>query len=282
LGVPLRLPERLTDRAIVLDGHSLGDAEAHWEGEDAEMIRRFEAPGRATLLQIEGAISRWIDARATGAPMFVYALRVDGVLAGGCELRWLEQPEGALNLSYWCYPAFRGRGLVGRTVTLVMRAAAAIPGARQVEAHIDFDNTASRNVAMRAGFREQGAVVDSVANGEGTTTRARYVKPLVHGIDVGDETRCAHWRSALDVVAIKMKCCAIYYACKDCHDALAGHVAEVWPRAEWAEPAVLCGVCGYEMSVRIYLDCANVCPACAAPFNPGCRNHYHYYFESDR
>src|SRR5690242_2245298 len=192
---PLRLPERLTDGVIVLDGHALADAEAHWEGEDAEMIRRFEAPGRGTVEHIRGAIQRWMDGRANGGPMYTYAMRVDGVLAGGCEVRWLKETDGALNLSYWCYPQFRGRGFVGRAVTLMGKAVAAIPGARQIEAHVDFDNAASRQVAERAGFREQGTVTDNAATGEGRFTRVRYVKPLVHGVDLDAQTRCAHWHS---------------------------------------------------------------------------------------
>ena len=63
------------------------------------------------------------------------------------------------------------------------------------------------------------------------------------------------------------------------HDALADHPAKVWPAAEWDQPAVLCGVCGGELSVREYMGCGNRCPACGAAFNPGCRLHYHLYFE---
>jgi uncharacterized CHY-type Zn-finger protein len=104
-------------------------------------------------------------------------------------------------------------------------------------------------------------------------------RPEIRGVALDAETRCAHWHSALDVIAIRMKCCGVYYACKDCHDALAGHAIVVWPRAEWNEKAVLCGACSCEMSVRDYLDCANACPACGAGFNPGCRSHNHFYFE---
>ena len=38
---------------VLLDGHVLADAEAHLAGEDAEMLRRFEAPHAATLDQTE-------------------------------------------------------------------------------------------------------------------------------------------------------------------------------------------------------------------------------------
>jgi uncharacterized CHY-type Zn-finger protein len=101
----------------------------------------------------------------------------------------------------------------------------------------------------------------------------------VRGIDLDSQTRCIHYNSRLDIIAIKMKCCGFYYACKDCHDALADHAMEVWPRSEWDQPVVLCGGCGIELSIRQYLDCSNICPKCEAGFNPGCRNHYHYYFE---
>ena len=105
-------------------------------------------------------------------------------------------------------------------------------------------------------------------------------RPVVHGVDLDAQTRCAHWRSPLDIVAIKMKCCGEYYACKDCHDALADHAAKVWPSSEFDQKAVLCGACGTELTVREYLACGNTCPVCGAGFNPGCRHHHHFYFET--
>ena len=102
----------------------------------------------------------------------------------------------------------------------------------------------------------------------------------VRGIELDAQTRCAHYRSERDVIAIKMKCCRVYYACKDCHEALAGHAIEGWRRAEWSEAAVLCGVCGHEMSIEQYMASGYECPACGAAFNPGCRKHYQFYFEA--
>ena len=104
--------------------------------------------------------------------------------------------------------------------------------------------------------------------------------PHVHGVGLDHQTRCIHYNSPLDIIAIKMKCCGLYYACKDCHEKLAEHAIEVWPRSEWDQPAVLCGACGVELSVSAYMECGNTCPACGAAFNPGCRNHYHFYFEA--
>ncbi len=164
----LRLPATLSDGEIVLDGHVLADAEAHLAGEDAEMRRRFEAPGPATLGGTRAAMARWIAARAAGGPMFAYAVRgPDGALIGGCEIRLLAADRA--RVSYWMFPAFRGRGHAARALALLVEAAAPFP--RQLEAHIDADNAASRRVAEKAGFSESGVAEDAAG------ARVLYTRP---------------------------------------------------------------------------------------------------------
>ena len=104
------------------------------------------------------------------------------------------------------------------------------------------------------------------------------MRPTVHGLQLDPETRCAHWHSPRDIIAIKMRCCGRYYACRECHDAMETHAVEVWPEAEWGQPAVLCGACGHELSISEYLACESRCTACGAGFNPGCHKHRHLYF----
>jgi uncharacterized CHY-type Zn-finger protein len=104
------------------------------------------------------------------------------------------------------------------------------------------------------------------------------MRPPVFGLDLDPQTRCAHWHSDLDIIAIRMACCGRYYACRECHDALESHPARVWPVEQFDEPAILCGACGTELSIAAYLACDNRCPACAAAFNPGCAKHKHLYF----
>jgi len=103
--------------------------------------------------------------------------------------------------------------------------------------------------------------------------------PEVRGIHLDAQTRCIHYSGPSDIIAIKMKCCGVYYACKDCHEALADHSMEVWPHAEWDRCAVLCGACGSELKISDYLQSGYKCPVCQAAFNPGCRKHYRFYFE---
>jgi uncharacterized CHY-type Zn-finger protein len=107
------------------------------------------------------------------------------------------------------------------------------------------------------------------------------LKPIVRGVQVDEASRCAHYHSQLDIVAIKMACCETYYSCIDCHAALADHTAAVWPRSAWDTLAVLCGACGEELSIQQYMNSNSSCPHCASRFNPGCKNHDHFYFEME-
>ncbi|MFC0524296.1 CHY zinc finger protein [Pontibacillus salicampi] len=101
----------------------------------------------------------------------------------------------------------------------------------------------------------------------------------VKGIRVDDATRCVHYHQDVDIIAIKFKCCGIYYSCYQCHEACADHTAELWKAEERENKAILCGVCGTELTIDTYMHSGYECPHCHASFNPGCRYHAHYYFE---
>lgn len=107
----------------------------------------------------------------------------------------------------------------------------------------------------------------------------RFAVPL-RGVGVDRDTRCAHYGGPRDVIALRFACCDAFYPCAACHAETAGHPASVWPRARFDEPAVLCGVCRTVLSVTAYLASGHACPACGAPFNPGCAAHYDQYFET--
>ncbi|MEO7017449.1 MAG: CHY zinc finger protein [Leifsonia sp.] len=100
----------------------------------------------------------------------------------------------------------------------------------------------------------------------------------IHGQTIDDQTRCVHYGTELDVIAIKFRCCGRYYPCHLCHLEDADHPAEQWPIVERDQRAVLCGVCSTELTITGYLAVSG-CPTCRAPFNPGCRLHLSLYFE---
>lgn len=100
----------------------------------------------------------------------------------------------------------------------------------------------------------------------------------VHGIGLDPQTRCRHYSSELDIIAIKFKCCGHWFPCFECHETMTDHDTIVWPLKERNELAVLCGSCGYQLSISEYLDGGSHCPDCSSPFNPGCAKHYYLYF----
>lgn len=111
------------------------------------------------------------------------------------------------------------------------------------------------------------------------TETSRINGITIFGKPVDNQTRCVHWHSELDIIAIKFKCCNQYYPCYSCHAETTDHKPEVWPKKEFDQKAILCGVCGNELSITDYMACDNTCPKCSSLFNPGCKNHYHLYFE---
>ena len=108
----------------------------------------------------------------------------------------------------------------------------------------------------------------------------RFSVPL-RGVAVDDQTRCAHYDEAWDVIALRCGCCETYHPCHRCHDEAAGLPARPWPRARFDEPAVLCGACSTTLTARAYLGAADACSVCGAAFNPGCAAHHGLYFEGE-
>src|SRR5688500_6653863 len=103
------------------------------------------------------------------------------------------------------------------------------------------------------------------------------MSPAVLGPTVDEQTRCIHYRTTLDIVAIRFACCGQYYPCHLCHDETADHPSRPWSAGASDERAVLCGACWTELTVVEYLGAAR-CPACTAAFNPRCARHHSIYF----
>ena len=101
----------------------------------------------------------------------------------------------------------------------------------------------------------------------------------VNGLNVDSNTRCEHYHSEIDIIALKFKCCEKWFPCFECHTALSTHPPQVWPLSEYETKAILCGNCRHQLTIEEYINCQSVCPKCSHQFNPKCSNHYHLYFE---
>ncbi|UHA73378.1 CHY zinc finger protein [Paenibacillus sp. 481] len=100
----------------------------------------------------------------------------------------------------------------------------------------------------------------------------------VYGSVVDNETRCTHYHTKKDIVAIKFNCCNRYYPCYKCHEEHAGHTIQRWSQQQFDERAILCGSCRQELTIREYMNTIS-CPCCQASFNERCALHYSIYFE---
>ncbi|WHS29297.1 CHY zinc finger protein [Auritidibacter ignavus] len=101
----------------------------------------------------------------------------------------------------------------------------------------------------------------------------------VRGPMVDEQTRCVHYHTDLDIIALRFGCCdEAFWPCFQCHDDTVDHTRQPWPRNRFDEPAVLCGVCAKLMTVAQYTE-ASRCPDCGSLFNPGCASHYAVYFD---
>ncbi|MGZ0711960.1 CHY zinc finger protein (plasmid) [Coraliomargarita sp. W4R53] len=102
----------------------------------------------------------------------------------------------------------------------------------------------------------------------------------VYGLSIDEQTRCVHYSTERDIVAIRFFCCELYYPCHLCHEETSGHRIEVWPRELFCRKAIACGACRHEFSIQQYLTMDH-CTSCASEFNPGCSTHHHLYFSTD-
>lgn len=100
----------------------------------------------------------------------------------------------------------------------------------------------------------------------------------MRGAVVDGMTRCVHYRTPVDIVAIRFACCGEYYPCHLCHAETAGHPARQWGVDQHDVRAILCGACGAELTIAEYRGVSG-CPRCRAPFNERCALHAHLYFD---
>ena len=100
----------------------------------------------------------------------------------------------------------------------------------------------------------------------------------INGLLVDDQSRCQHYHSTLDIVALKCFECQKYYACYQCHDSLEEHSFRAYPCQLKQDKVLICGVCRHEMTIEEYQE-AVACPNCHSVFNPACSKHYDIYFE---
>lgn len=155
----------LTDGVVTLDCYQLADVEAHLAGDDIENQKWLNDSRASSIETVTRAICNWRHDWQTDAPRRTWAIRDPSsrTLLGGCELRMLDDAVG--ELSYWVSPQHRGHGYAARAVQLVVAHAFSQLGIERAEIRYEVDNAASRGVARRAGFVEEGTLRKKMVRG---------------------------------------------------------------------------------------------------------------------
>jgi RimJ/RimL family protein N-acetyltransferase len=86
----------------------------------------------------------------------VRAIELDGRLAGMIDLKRTDWRARTTEVGYWAAPWARGRGVMTRAVSLLVRWALLEQGFERVELRAATGNLASQRVAEKAGFQREG------------------------------------------------------------------------------------------------------------------------------
>jgi [ribosomal protein S5]-alanine N-acetyltransferase len=87
-----------------------------------------------------------------------------GEAIGSIGVRWLEPDQGVAEVGYWVAPGVRGRGVCTRAVRLVSQWVLVDHSAERLQLRADEENEASRRVAEKAGYVQEGILRSSRYN----------------------------------------------------------------------------------------------------------------------
>jgi RimJ/RimL family protein N-acetyltransferase/catechol 2,3-dioxygenase-like lactoylglutathione lyase family enzyme len=158
--VPLRFPS-LDDGVVALRG---------WRRDDAsELVAALGDPEVSLWIPVIPYPYRLEDAEAffdlvereTEAGRMVAGAivdRSDGRLLGGIGLSSISRLNASAEVGYWVAAAERGRGVATRATSLIVDWGFAELGLDRIGLLADVDNIASRRVARRLGFVEEGVL----------------------------------------------------------------------------------------------------------------------------
>ena len=178
-------PLSYTDGVVTIRRQRAADLDRDLEAKDDEQVDRLWQPGERTSWEAMSDSARRTHALRgllTNADVFQtgprWTFAVDtaedtGVAGVECDLAGEHVPRGEANISYWCHPDHRGRGLVPRAVRLALRFLVDHTGAREAHVSVDVDNAASQRVADAVGAEAVGSWTD-----EHGRRMVRHVLPL--------------------------------------------------------------------------------------------------------
>jgi RimJ/RimL family protein N-acetyltransferase len=149
-------PPTITDGDLTLRPPEPADADAVTAAcQDPDIQRWTFVPSPYRPEHAAGWIAGAPGEAAAGASVSLLAVE-EGRVVGSFGLMEIDQQRGYGEIGYWVAAEARGRGLATRGTRLLHEWATGSLGLTKLEILPHEDNTASRKVAERAGYRDTG------------------------------------------------------------------------------------------------------------------------------
>lgn len=162
-------PVTLTDGVVLLSRPVADDVDALTETcQDPEIAAWTTVPSPYTRDHAVGFVTGMVEPGWAGGADLVWAVRVDGELAGMIGLHHVR--HGSAEVGYWLAAGHRGRGVLGRALHLVLAWAfddPEGPGLAVIEWRAIAGNWPSWRAVWRLGFRFDGVARLGVHRAEG-------------------------------------------------------------------------------------------------------------------
>jgi RimJ/RimL family protein N-acetyltransferase len=167
----------LRDGDLVLRPMRPEDADAITAAcQDPEIPRWTFVPSPYARADAEQFIARNAEEAAAGKTVNLLAVDArDGRLLGSFGLMEIGREPGYGEIGYWVAGGARGRGIATRATRLLADWARTELGLSRLEILPHKDNTPSRRVAEKAGFRDSGALMAAPRGGVEEPVFAVYV-----------------------------------------------------------------------------------------------------------
>jgi ribosomal-protein-alanine N-acetyltransferase len=124
-------------------------------GDQVGALREVGAATAAFLARVGGEVRRW--------PWWGSFLAMDPgnrLVVGTCSYKGPPDADGAVEIAYFTFPAYEGRGYATAMAALLTSRAGASPPARTVRAHTLPERNASVRILEKLGFAHLGQIVD--------------------------------------------------------------------------------------------------------------------------
>jgi RimJ/RimL family protein N-acetyltransferase len=143
------------------------DADATMAALQDPEIARWNSAGAGCPEAIAGHLRRRADWSGGDHASWAVVDPATGELLGSVSLHEIDREQGDAQIGYWTVPAARGRGVAALVVDAVCRWAFATLPIDRIELYHAVDNPASRRVAEKAGFTQEGRLRRSYRYGDG-------------------------------------------------------------------------------------------------------------------